>query len=83
MDRKEIEKTPWARRFKRSAPVSYRKAIDYASNPETEYFLEHTNETGEMLWHIVVDDTDFWMDSFKRKEHADALCKQMGWKVIT
>jgi hypothetical protein len=40
-----------------------------------------TNETGEMVYAIVVSN-DYWMDAFKKKKEAVNLCNVMGWNRI-
>lgn len=42
-----LEQTPWAKEFKKEAPVSYPTAIRYALEGKLEVIIAHTNESGE------------------------------------
>lgn len=77
----------WVRRFRISAPVSYARALEYASEPEQQVSIELRNDLCEdkPVWAIVVQeprsgDVDFWMDAFPKKEAAELLCERMGWR---
>ncbi len=75
-----IENTPWAKKFYKINPIDYNQGIDLARNPNLDLFLYHNKETDNWLWSISTED-NFWMDSFKTKKEALALCKKMGWKL--
>ena len=78
-----LEQTPWAKEFKKEAPVSYPTAIRYALENRLEVIIDHTTETGEPQWVIrVLDDPSFWMDAVPTKAAAVQLSRQMGWKVV-
>jgi hypothetical protein len=83
----EIKRSSWARRFKKSAPVSYAQALEYASEPELRVSIEQRSDLSEdkPVWAVIVveprsGDVDFWMDALKTKEAAETLCTQMGWR---
>lgn len=83
----EIKRSSWARRFKKSAPVSYARALEYASEPELRVSVELRSDLSDdkPVWAIVIIeprscDLDFWMDALKTKEAAESLCTQMGWR---
>ena len=81
MTRKELEKTAWAKHFKKYSPISYSKAIELAMTPNLPVRIYKTDETGEYMWAIEsVLIGDFWMDAFRYKKHAVELCKKMGWR---
>ena len=82
----EIKRTTWSKRFKRDAPVSYARALEYASEPGLLVSIELRSDLDENhpVWAIVVleprsGDNDFWMDAFPKKESAVKLCEVMGW----
>ena len=82
----EIKRSTWARRFRQSAPVSYARALEYASEPRLQVSIELRKDLCEdkPLWAIVVvepksGDEDFWMDAFPKKESAVKLCETMRW----
>lgn len=77
---KNIEKTVWAKKLKKEEHISlYNRAIEIASDPDLQVDIYKTDETGEWVWAVSADDC-FWLDSFKTKKEAIALCKTMGWK---
>jgi hypothetical protein len=81
MTRKEIEKTNWARDFKKDSPISYEEAIDIAMIPKLSVTIYRTNENGEWMWAIEpVNVAGFWMDARKTKKESEKLCKEMGWR---
>jgi hypothetical protein len=45
---KDLERTAWAKEFRRDAPVSYATALRYAQEERLEVFVEKTNESGEL-----------------------------------
>ncbi len=82
----ELKRTTWARRFKRTAPSSFARALEYAAEPGLQVSIELRKDLSEdkPLWAIVVveprsGDDDFWMDAFREKDNAVALCEAMGW----
>lgn len=78
-----LEQTPWAKEFKKEAPVSYATAIRYALEDSLEVIIEHTTESGEPQWVIrVLDDPSFWMDAVPTKAAAVQLSREMGWKIV-
>ena len=88
MDVSELKRAPWARRFKLSAPTSYDRALEYASESNLKVSVELRNDLDEdkPLWAIVVHeprsgDDDFWLDAFKAKEAALSLCMKIGWEI--
>ena len=86
MTPEQIKNSDWAKNFMEESPTSYDQAIKYACSDNFSVDLYHNTETGVPIWSIVacVDDypTDFWMDSFKTKKEALALCKEMGWRLV-
>lgn len=81
MTKQQIEKTSWAKEFKRECLKYYSDALQFALRTPLFVDIYKTDETGELLWVIQVKETTFWMDGFKTKKEAVALCKEMGWKV--
>ena len=78
-----IEKTAWAKRFKKEDSMSYERAIELVSVPDLVVDIYQTDETGEKVWAIVPeDDPEFWLDAFKRKQNAVSLCKKMNWRIM-
>jgi len=52
-------------------------------------FLKKTDETGDVRWVIVVDDTSglspvsgYWMDSFETKQGAKQFCSIYGIVLV-
>lgn len=78
----KIEETPWAKNFYKDCPSQYKDAIEYASKPNLEVDIIHTNELGSWQYAIVVEGNDFWMDAFYTKEEALNLVGEMGWKIV-
>lgn len=78
-----LEQTPWAKEFKKEAPVSYPTAIRYALEGKLEVIIAHTNESGEPQWVIrVLDDPSFWMEAVPTKAAAVQLSREMGWNIV-
>lgn len=50
--------------------------IKYYIDNKYPVSIYHNNEAGEWLWSICVDDTDFWLNSFKTKRDALAYCQK-------
>jgi len=83
MTQKDLERTAWAKEFRRDAPVSYATALRYAQEERLEVFVEKTDESGELQWVIrVLHDPAFWMDAKPTKKAAIEICRQMGWKIV-
>ena len=79
-----LEATPWAQAFLIDAPISYKRAIEFAQQPGLRVFIRPTDENGERQWTIYVEEEpDFWMDAFDTRTQAVALCKTMKWKMVT
>jgi hypothetical protein len=76
-----IEKTYWAKQFKKECYYFYNEAIEYASNKDTIYEIYKSNDLGYYMWHICVKNSDFWMCSFKTKKECEILCKKMNWNI--
>ena len=85
MDETTIHSTEWAKQFQRECWTSYNEAVKHASNPNLKVSLDRNNEIdiNSFEWAIVVEGTDFWMDTKKTKSEAVALCKKMGWNIVT
>lgn len=79
MTRDELVETDWAREFKMDCPGGFEEAIKLALNPETEYIVYRTDESGPLLY-VISDDKGFWMTGFKLRKDAISLCKKMNWK---
>ena len=89
MTREELERTSWAKRFKRVCPASYDEAIYLALLPNFSVSIIHTNERDIGSFEYAIEaldenkeETDFWMETYKRKDHAIALCQKMGWRIV-
>lgn len=97
MTRNELKKTAWAKRFKQEAPSEYKAAIDFAMTPDLDVIVykdtieTHCFDKGlvtKAVWAVAISETDlqldnsFWMDAFKLKKTAVALCKEMNWKIV-
>lgn len=76
----KIHETEWAKCFKKEDPDCYNTAINYATNPETQYEIVKTDETGNPVYAICVCGTGFWMDAKTHRKDTIKLCKKMGWK---
>lgn len=78
MTREEIEKTKWAKEFKKNYPDKYWDAICHAMR--RRLLVGVVRESSE--WNIYVEsDFGFQMGTRKTKKAALALCREMGWKV--
>lgn len=85
MSKSKLEKTSWAREFKKCAPVSYTDALKFALDPSLRVEIVHADVRGEgMEWGITAGDhaPDFLMEICPSKKDALALCREMGWKVL-
>ena len=87
MTLKELKKTAWAKRVKKESHSVYLEAMNLAAKVGLEVLIYKSTALETPIWAIsVYDGTDpddnFWMDAFKTKREALALCKEMGWKVI-
>lgn len=87
MNLSEIRRSSWARRFRKEAPSSYARALEYAAEPDLQVSIELRTDLGghKPLWAVVVaeprsGDADFWMDGCKTRSAAESLCERMGWK---
>ena len=81
--RETLEQTPWAKEFKKEAPVSYATAISYALENRLEVIIDHTTESGEPQWVIrVLGDPSFWMDAVQTKVAPVQICREMGWMIV-
>lgn len=84
MLKSELEETPWAKGFKKCAPVSYIEALKFALDPSLRVDVVYANERGEgMEWCITAGEhgPDFLMEICSTKRDALALCREMGWKL--
>lgn len=86
MTRKELEKTPWAKKFKSECPSSYEEAIERALSPNFEVIIIHSHELEKRIYAIEAleegEKTEFWMEAFEYKGDAIALCERMGWRIV-
>ena len=82
MTKQHLEKTRWAKVFKKEDPINYNRALVYALDDPLYVSLYKNDELGEMVWAINVYNTEFWMDAKKTKKEAINLCKKMGWEII-
>lgn len=89
MTREELEKTPWAKKFKRECPSSYSEAIELALSPDFAVSILYTDEIEIGNFQYVIEALDenleesgFWMETCKRKDHAIALCQKMEWRIV-
>ena len=79
---KAIERTAWAKEFKKECDWQYDNALKLATDPDLYVAVVKSYEvsiSGE--WAIIAGGTDFWLDAKKTKREAVALCKQMGWRI--
>jgi hypothetical protein len=85
MKKNELEKTAWAKEFKKCAPVSYPDAIKYALDPDLKVDIMHADLRGQGVeWIATAGDHDptFLMEVCATKKDALALCREMGWKPL-
>ena len=78
---KRIERTKWAREFKRDCPWNYSTAIELASDADLFVQIKRSTEVklaGE--WAIIAGG-DFWLDAKPTKREAVTLCHEMGWRI--
>ena len=67
-----IKKTAWAKRFKKKAAIISDLVVDIYKTDEYKN-----------LWVVVPEiEPDFWLDCFKKRSDAVALCKKMNWRII-
>lgn len=66
---------------------TFKEAIGYALDPDTQYRIILSNELGmdpdDYVWAIVVMDgvvNDFWMATYLTREQAISVCLDMGWQ---
>lgn len=78
----DIEKTTWAKKFKKECPESYLRAIDLATDPELEVVITKTTCTGRIQFAIEsTKEPGFWLDSRTHLIAAVNLCNTMNWKI--
>jgi hypothetical protein len=86
MTPEQIKNSDWAKKLMKESPVSYDQAIKFACSENFRVYIYRNTETGVPMWSIAACEdghtTDFWMDSFKTKKEALALCKEMGWGLV-
>lgn len=89
MTRKELKKTQWAKRCKKETITEiYELSLDLALNPDLQVLVYKSTALEKPVWAISVQETNsrpddnFWMDTFKTKKEAVALCKEMKWKIV-
>ena len=57
--------------------------LRFATDQKERFEIIQSKDTGEILFAIIPSSVpDFWMDSFKTKKEALALCHSMGWKLL-
>ena len=85
MTREELEKTEWAKKFKRDCHSNYEEGIHYALDPNLIVDISTTKDwsLGFLPMLAITPDCnpDFWLECFNTKNEALALCREMGWKV--
>ena len=83
LSRAKIEKTAWARDFKRAASSCYQEAVRYASIPDLRVRLYWNTEAGVLQCAVVPEsDGSFWLGAGDTRKEAVALCEIMGWNII-
>ena len=90
MTLKQLKQTPWAKRFKEDCGgSSYERAIELAMDKDLEFDIYKNDETGVVQYSIIPvgeylsrQDSNFWMDSFKKRKDAISLIEEMGWKLV-
>ena len=79
----QIKNSKWGRAFQRECPGYWEDALSYVSKPDVAVRVVCSYEQSiEGEYAIIVNKTDFWLDAFKYKKDAVALCKKMGWRVV-
>jgi len=67
------------------------QCVEYALQDNLEVVLEKNDDSGEMMWHVVVHDSEkykdpftsgFWMCSYLTKKEAVSVCDVMKWKIM-
>ena len=82
MTKQQLEKTRWAKVFKKEDPINYNRALVYALDDPLYVSLYKNDELGPIVLAINVYNTEFWMDAKKTKKEAINLCEKMGWEII-
>jgi hypothetical protein len=78
-----IDKTQWAKRFRKNALYFYESAIKYANQNDLHVTVELRDDLEYPMYAIVVvDSDDFWMDAFDLRETAVELCSFMKWTIV-
>ena len=76
-----ITTTAWGSQFDPSQLI--KTAIKHLIRSNFQVELYPNTETGYKRWAIVTEsDPTFWIDSFRTKKEAVALCKEMEWEVL-
>lgn len=86
MTKRELEKTEWAKIFKRECPIDYQEALKLALLGDK---LEVSIRKGvftekDKHWEIIIAaDWDFTMYITRTKKEAVEFCKKMRWKIVS
>lgn len=81
-DRKTIEKSAWAKGFKKESPRCYEQAIGFSLTPQLPVNLFWNTDAGILQCAIVpVSDPGFWLDATLDAKTAVELCREMGWVI--
>ena len=79
----QIKNSKWGRAFQRECFHQWAQALEYVSSEQVEVrvFISYDRiSDGECV--VSMSDEEFWLDAFKYKKDAIALCKKMGWRVV-
>lgn len=83
LSRAKVEKTAWARNFRKAASACYQEALRYASNPDLRVRLYWNTESGSLQCAVVPEsDGSFWLGAADSRKEAAELCRLMGWNVV-
>ena len=81
-----IERTEWAKEFKRENPHQYETALKLVTDPNLTVDVYQSDETGSLLWvaEALIDGnpTCFWLFGNTSKQKVNNVCKKMRWEVV-
>jgi hypothetical protein len=58
--------------------VVVNKALEVKPN----VLISHNNEAGYFQWSVMIEGTDFWIDSFGSKAESIDFCEEVGLPII-
>lgn len=59
------------------------KIIDVALEEKSEVRITYNDEAGKFLWSVVIEGTDFWINSFDSEADAVSYCEEKELRILS